>query len=294
MICIGLAAPEKQAAVDRYLAAEPGINRVVVFHPEVFPLPLELPTHLSVQYVEYKDIIMYKTFYPLLEVIDPNTLLVFNECMRTQNRSDLTYNCAHHYCNQTPHKLIFEHFPFIDDSQNFMILLDLQNKGRYKGKGFDYGYLADEAVRISPQRFTVGTIDVAPTAKEVAKYEAKKKQLFDGLGQGDPDTIPRQLHVFAGGFKRSAVHPAVQYVARNDRFKLPNVATYRDQLEPGEYSIIDFPHRRIDFNDFLKRTGTHRIQFIHTRLPVDRFYLGDLQSWIDRLEAFYAAAGVRP
>src|SRR5690554_5464799 len=129
MIRIGLNEEEKRHEVERYTQTH-GITQVKVFYPDKFPIDL------GGEHIEYKDIIEYKFFYRLLEEIDQDTLLVFNECLRTQKRSDLTYNCAHHYCNQTPHKIVFEHFPFIESKIDFMILLDFINKGKYKGKGF--------------------------------------------------------------------------------------------------------------------------------------------------------------
>ena len=64
--------------------------------------------------------------------------------MRTSNRSKLIYNCAHHYLNQTPHRIIFEYFPIIENYEDFMILLNFENKGKYKGKGFDYNFKSED------------------------------------------------------------------------------------------------------------------------------------------------------
>lgn len=287
MIRIGLNMGEKRQIIRRY-ARDSKIERIIVFYPERFPLPYE-----DAQHVEYKEIIMYRTFYPLLGVIDRKTLLVFHECMRTRNRSELAYNCAHHYCNQTGHKIVFETFPFIEDTSDFMILLDLLDKGRYKGRSFAWSMLDDVDLCAAP--FCLGaasTVDVPVTDAQLAKYEAKKKSLFDNLGDGDPDTLPRQLHNFAGGFKKAALDPERQYVARNQRLKLPNVTTYAD-VQPGqEYAIIDFPHRRIDFCDFLRATGQTRLEFVSTGLPVDVYYFSELIVWLQRLGGFYAKAGL--
>lgn len=138
---------------------------------------------------------MYKFFYRLIEEIDNDSLLIFDECMRTQNRNELTYNCAHHYCNQTQHKIIFEYFPFIDDNSNFMILLDFVNKGKYKGKGFDWEMLKGEDIQIKNNilHLEVESIDISEKQKD--SYRAEKEKLFDGLGNKDPDTIPRALEV---------------------------------------------------------------------------------------------------
>lgn len=287
MIRIGLGMEEKRQLIRRY-ARDRKIERIIIFYPERFPLSYDDARH-----VEYKEIIMYRTFYPLLEAIDRKTLLVFNECLRTRNRSDLAYNCAHHYCNQTGHKIVFEAFPFIEDTSDFMILLDLLDKGRYKGKSFSWDMLKDVDLCARPL-FLTGTacIDAPVTDKDRAKYEAKKKSLFDNLGEGDPDTIPRQLHVFAGNFKRASLSPGVQYVARNARFKLPNVTTYAD-VQPGqEYTVVDFPHRRIDFCDFLRVTGQNSVHFVSTGLPVDVYYFSELIVWMQRLGGFYAKTGL--
>ncbi len=288
MIRIGLNEQEKQRDVSRYVERH-GIRKVFVFYPQTFPLTLE--TGINTEYVEYADIIMYKFFYRLLEEIDDTCLLVFNECMRTQNRSDLTYNCAHHYCNQTPHKIVFEYFPFIEQANDFMVLLDLLNKGRYKGKSFNPQFLTDEDVKAKQHRMSIQTLDIHVTDIDRKKYQKKKEQLFDDLGNSDPDTIPRQLHVWAGNLKKKAISPFKQYVARNDRFKLPNVTTYKN-VEAKDYIVIDFPHRRIDFNDFLKKTGIKDIRFINSGLKVDLYYFDELGKWIERLEGFYAQASL--
>lgn len=281
-IILGLDARQKAAALRRYVKKH-GIARVYIFHPEAFPL--EYP---GARLVEYKEIIMYRTFYPLLEEIGPSSLLVFNECLRTQNRSELTYNCAHHYCNQTSHKIVFEHFPFIDGPQDFMILLDLLDKGRYKGKSFDWAFLAEQDIAAERHPLTVTALEVAVSAAEASKYLKKKDQLFADLGEGDPDTIPRQLHLVTGGFKKKAVDPGKRYVARNARFNLPNVATYKAVAAGVEYTVIDFPHRRLDFCDFLKITGQASVEFLTTCLGVDDYYLGEAQAWAAELEGFYA------
>lgn len=291
MIRIGLAHHQKQIEVERYLAHHPEINRMFVFYFKKFPVHLQLPEDMPVEYVEYADIIEYEYFYRLLEVIDKNTLLVFNECLRTQKRSDLTYNCAHHYANQTRHVIVFEYFPFIENASDFMILADYQTPGKYKGRSFDYQFLHDEDVSCISHELAITSLDCPISPKEIARYEHKKKQLFESLDQGDPDTIPRQLHLFAGNFKKSVIIPWCQYVARNDRFKLPNIRTYKDAVD-SDHIIVDFPHRRIDFNDFLKSTGMHNIQFVNSGLKVDIYYLNELYAWNKRLGEFYAQASV--
>lgn len=289
MIRIGLNSEEKQQVIDDYLSQN-RLKKVFVFSYEKFPSQLVFPG-VEAEYIGYADIIMYKFFYRLLEEIDDDCLLIFDECMRTQNRSDLTYNCAHHYCNQTSRKIVFEYFPFIEYYNDFMILLDLINKGKYKGKSFRDYFLIDDDIRIKQHHFAVNTIDIPVSELDRKRYEKKKESLFASLGNRDPDTIPRNLHIFTGDLKKPFIEPNKSYVARNSRFNLPNVITYKD-VEQKDYIIIDFPHRRLDFNDFLKRTGMHDIIFLNSTLKVDLYYLNELRAWIERLGEFYAKASL--
>lgn len=260
------------------------ITDVITFSPPRFWLDEQRE-----QYT-WEDIIMYRVFYPLLERIDKHYLIVVNECLRTQNRSELTYNCLHHYLNQTPHRLIFEYFPFIERADDFMILADMDHVGRYKGRGFGADVLKECAPLVTQHHLSVLENTVEVGEKGQAQYLREKEKLFDNLGSKDPDTIPRQLHVWAGRFKQP--EPGAAYVARNSRFKADNVLTYKSVSGPGDYTILDFPHRRIDFNDFLKVSGMHELRCVCTDLKVDRYYLGDLRGWIERLEAFYAQASL--
>lgn len=287
-IYIGFSDEEKHRVIREYCLAN-DISSIYVFYPDKFPLDVE---GVNVVKIRYADIIMYKTFYHLLEVINGASLLVFNECMRTQNRNDLTYNCAHHYCNQTSHKLVFEYLPFIEQPEDFMILLNFLDKGKYKGKSFDFSLLSKEKNQIKPIHFTLQTIAAYISPSEAKGYVAKKMELFKNLGKADPDTIPRQLHVFAGNFKKKAINPTERYVARNKRFGLDNITVYCDAQANQDYIIVDFPHRRIDFNDFLKHTRMKNIRFLNTGLKVDLYYYDELKRWIDRLEEFYAKASI--
>jgi hypothetical protein len=235
---------------------------------------------------------MYKSFYRLLEEIGADSLIVMDECMRTQNRSELIYNCAHHYFNQTPHKIIFEHFPIIDTKDDFMILLDFENKGKYKGKSFDYIFLHNEDIKIKPHKVKMELLPVEIAAADQTKYDAKKEDLFDKLGNKDPDTVPRNLQLFAGDMKKKAIKPELQYVARNKRFKLDNVISYDDISGRGDYVIIDTHHRRLNMNDFLKRTGMEKIKYLCTPLSIDNVIIREFSEWKARLDAIYAQASI--
>lgn len=289
MIRIGLTANKKQYEINEYLVRNE-INKIFVFYPSRYHLIVD--TNVQIEHIEYNDIIMYKFFYRLLEVIDNHTLLIFNECLRTQNRSELTYNCAHHYCNQTPHKIIFEFFPIIDTKSDLMILLDLENKGKYKGKSFDYIFLQNEDIKIKPFKIKLETINVAITEKDHERYDKKKEQLFDNLGSKDPDTIPRNLQIFSGDLKKKAIDPDKNYISRNKRFKMDNVKSYQEITGKGDYIIIDMHHRRLNFNDFLKTTNMNKVKYLSTVLSIDSVVINEFVKWQARLEAIYAQASL--
>lgn len=289
MIRIGLSKREKQKEVAEYMTNN-AIKKVFCFYYKDFPVAYK--TECPIEYIEYADIEMYKFFYRLLEEIDNSSLIIMDGCMRTRNRSELIYNCAHHYLNQTPHKIIFEHFPIIDTKDDFMILLDFENKGKYKGKSFDYSYLYDEDINIKPHKIKMETINVPITDKDKEKYEKKKESLFDNLGNKDPNTIPRALQIFAGDLKKKAIEPGLNYVARNKRFKLDNVYAYKDIKTKGDYIVIDTHYRRLNMNDFIKVTGMNKIKYLSTVLSIDDVIITEFSKWKARLEAIYAQANL--
>lgn len=289
MIRIGLNLREKQNEIDKYLQTNK-IKKIYCFYFKKFPVKFK--STIDIEYIEYSDIEMYKFFYRLLGEIDETSLIVINECMRTQNRSELIYNCAHHYLNQTPHRIIFEFFPIIEDKNDFMILLDFENKGKFKGKSFDYIFLQNEDIKIKPFRVKMETINIEITEKNIEQYDKKKNQLFDNLGNKDPNTIPRNLQLFAGDLKKKAISPDKIYIARNKRFKLDNVNTYDEIDKKENYIVIDTHYRRINFNDFLKTTHMKRIKYLSTVLSIDTIVINEFSKWKARLDAIYAQASL--
>lgn len=289
MIRIGLSSRDKQKEVDNYLKNNE-IKKIFCFYFKGFPVKIK--TDIKIEYLEYADIEMYKFFYRLLEEIDNTSLIVINECMRTQNRNELIYNCAHHYLNQTPHRIIFEFFPITETKNDFMILLDFQNKGKYKGKAFDYTFLQEEDIQIKPFRVKLEAINVEITEKDQERYEKKREQLFNTLGNKDPDTIPRNLQLFSGDLKKKAIESDKLYIARNSRFKLDNVKTYKDITGRGDYIVVDMHYRRLNFNDFLKTTGMNKVKYLSTVLSIDSVIMTEFVKWQARLEAIYAKASI--
>ncbi|MFA5305919.1 MAG: hypothetical protein WC365_00570 [Candidatus Babeliales bacterium] len=172
-----------------------------------------------------------------------------------------------------------------------MILLDFENKGKYKGKSFDYLFLQQEDILIKPHKVKMELLPAEVSGSERVQYDAKKESLFDNLGGKDPDTIPRTLQLFAGDLKKKAIQPDKLYVARNKRFKLDNVLSY-DEAKKGEYIIIDTHYRRLNMNDFLKITGMEKIKYLCTTLPIDNVIISEFAEWKARLDAVYAQSSL--
>lgn len=288
MIRLGLNSDDKKLLITEYIHNHPEVTNVIEFAPPEFSMQADWE-----QYT-YDDIIMYKTFYPLLEKIDDHYLIVVNECLRTQKRNDLTYNCLHHYLRQTQHHIVFEYFPFVTDSKDFLILADNDHPDRWKGHGYEPVMLKEldiAGVRRTP---VVSIIDMGldQDSDAVSAYNEERDRLFDTLGNKSPDTIPRNLHVWCGKLKLPAIKSDVLYIARNKRLKLANVIPYKDADSAQHRISIDMPVRQMNLNDYLKRTGEDKITFLSTGLPVDEYYARELISWAERLDIFYDQAGI--
>ena len=254
----------------------------------------DAPNSVSDRTIEqfgWAESIMYRVFYNLLGRIDNSYLIIYNEFMRNKNRSSLEYNCVAKYSTQTEHRLVFEYFPIIDEIEDFMILADLDSGQAYKGIGVnDFNF---ENIKISGNRreIEVNEIKVPIIEKDKLAYRKKALSLFDNLGNKDPDTVPRELHIWSGKLKKSAIDPEQQYIARNARFKLPNVTTYKE-VQFGDYVLIDFPARQLELNDYLRITGNEQLNYLSSGLPIDKVYLQQVQELRERSDVIYGKAGI--
>lgn len=285
MIYLGYSEEDKKNIIADY-RAEHGITKLVVLYPQSFPLPID-----DADAVEYAEIIMYRTFYRLLQEINGDTLIVVNECLRTQNRYDLTYNCIRNFLNQTRHQLVFQYLPQIDTAEDFMILFDFATGSKWKREGFSAELIRQNAVvRVNPQAIAINQICVPTSEKTKGKYASEKEKLFAGLGVGDPHTLPRNLYLVGGADKAAAVDPFKKYVARNKRLKPDNIVTYDNVNEgDGPYTVIEFPHRFIEFGDFVKRANQTQFDVMIADLKIDQWYLERYQQWKERIDATYAS-----
>jgi len=296
MIYLGYAMPDKQAIIADY-QAEHAIGKTVVISHEHFPLLID-----GADQVGYSDVIMYVTFYRLLQEIDAHTLVVLHEVLRVQNRYDLAYNCIRNYLNQTQHVLVFQTLPLIDTPEDFMILFDFATQSRWKRRPFDAGLILDNA-RVAAQPWPVDfrRIDVPTSAATQRRYDQEKAKLFAGLGARDPHTLPRNLYLLGGKDKLAWIEqrqPSLfgagdggprQYVARNKR--LGNGVLAYGEVQPGSgpYTVLELPHRFIDFSDFLVTAGQAASDVLVADLKVDHWYLDRYTAWKERIHATYTS-----
>lgn len=291
MIRIGLNNKQKTDVINNYLKNK-DIKQVIVFSDEKFFMDTSEISTCDIRQIGYKETIMYRTFYPLLEEIDDSYLLIMNECMRTSNRSELNYNCIAKYTNQTSHRIVFEWLPFISDEKDFMILLDFENSQKYKGLSLNDIDLDAEDIMCVPRKYKMNVIKVELPNNVDELYEKEKERLFSEIGNKDPNTIPRHLHIWTGKWKKAYLTDDRLFIARNARFKKKNIVTYKNAKQGEKYILIDIPHRRLDFNDFLRKTHQNEFDYISTGLSIDKVYIDEFNKWEECLEGFYVKTGI--
>jgi hypothetical protein len=287
MICLGYTDQQKNAAIMSYCNTY-DIQKVFLLTPEKFRLASQFP---QTEVIEWAQIIEYKYFYRLLQEIDAHTLLVINECMRTQNRYDLTYNCIRHFLNQTTHQLIFQYLPLIDTLDDYMILFDFDTRSRWKREKFRRDLFSHSHIALHPLSLQWKPIAVPMTAATHERYRKEKDRLFAQIGLKDPHTIPRNLYLVGGKDKlcHMRTQPIQWYLGRNNRFALPTMQTYKDGTYPyRRYTVFEFCHHFIDMSDFLSLSRQTMVPVLVANLKVDTWYMQRYTSWKERLDDAYA------
>lgn len=290
MIYLGLDNQTKDARIGEYCAAH-DIRKVFILSPEKFKFACSFPES---EVIEWADIIEYQYFYRLLQEIDRRTLVVVNECLRTQNRYDLTYNCIRHFLNQTVHQLIFQYLPLIDASQDFMILFDFDTRSRWKREKFNPSLLTESELVSNEVSLKLQRVEVeTPDALKVA-YQKEKEKLFASIGLKDPHTLPRNLYLVGGKAKLrhvesgSLFNDGKHYIGRNNRFKIEGLQTYREKEYPHHYTVFEFCHNFIDFADFLSLSRQSSFDVLVADLKADAWYFDRYMEWIGRINECYA------
>lgn len=290
LIRIGLNEKQKQNEIMTYVKNN-SIKNVIVFSPE--KIFMELPElEVPIRQIGYKEIIMYRTFFPLLEEIDKDYLLVANELMRDVNRNCLTYNCYAKYTNQTLHRIVFNFHPIISSSKDIMILVDFDNSQKNKGLGLADISLGGYDIQCVQKKYNLNVLKIPLPEGAVKEYEEEKERLFDSLGNKNPDTIPRNLHIWTGKYKAVFINDTEFYIARNQRFKKPNVSVFKNAEAGRHYTLLDFPVRQIELNDFLRTTEQENLKYMSTGLNIDNVYTSTFNNWIKEVENIYAETGI--
>lgn len=282
MINLGLPASAKAAVIQRYVD-EHGIRKVVIVSPPEFNFPHTLA---NAEEIDYLEIVEYHVFHRLMQEIDPQTLLVVNECLRSQKRHDLHYNCVRNFLNQTTHQLIFQFLPIIASVEDFMVLFDWDTRSRWKREAFDPQLVMAARVQLVPADLQFSLTEAPIEDKLLASYEAKKTKLFAELGNKDPDTLPRHLYKHGAPAKRRELRPSATYLST--RSFGPQVIPYHTAGAEAQ-GIFEFPHRHIDLCDFVSRTGRTQFEVITTPLKVDQWYVQRYREWQKEVARAYSA-----
>lgn len=284
MIYLGHAVAEKQRLIADYVRKH-NIQKVFVISAAAFPVR----EHWEL--IAFEDVIKYVVFYRLLQEIHADTLVVIDECLRSQNRYDLAYNCIRNYLNQTSHQLIFQFFPQIDTREDYMILFDFDTRSRFKREAYSLRRVRQALPQVQTHPITFEAVEVITSLKTKLTYVQERERLFAELGARDPHTLPRNLYLVGGADKLQFINatPAMRYVARNKRLKSRhgNLSTYAAPL-PSPVTLVELPHRFIDFANFVFITGQTHFPVLVADLKVDRWYYQRYQEWGERLNATYA------
>ena len=294
MIHIGLDNAAKGEIVARYREGH-AIKKIYVLSPSRFA-PSWAAEHMTDPatqgdgrdglYLDWPNLIQYRYYYKLLQEIDRSTLVVVNECLRTQSRHDLTYNCVRNYLNQTPHVLVFQYLPIIDTIDDFMVLFDFATQSRWKREAFRADLLSEAKIHVATAPLSIEPVRVPADDKIRAAYAKEKAALLADVRSDpdkDPHQIPRNLLLVSGKAKLAHIDAARRYVGRNNRFKLPNLETYRDAAGPGERVALELPHNFIDMADLLAVLRQHRIEAIVADTKAEDWYLRRFQDWARRV-----------
>lgn len=145
--------------------------------------------------IKFSDTIRYVYFYRLLQEISQKSLIVLNECLKKQDRYDLTYNCIRRYCLQTSNVLIFNYFPIIKQEQDFMILYDMTQNNPFLKEPYKH-MTHFENVEIGAVEYNVKKTDITVSDECISAYEAEKENVVHQVKK-DPDIIPRRLLAFS-------------------------------------------------------------------------------------------------
>lgn len=273
----------KQKIIDYYIQNN-DVRKVLIIYPK--RLYKEYSIQIPVEYIEIHETKKYENHYRLLQWVNKHTLIILDELLISQQRYSNEYNCISNFINQTPHRLVFNYLPFIDTSDDFMILLDFYNKVKYKGERFTYELFKDFTYFIKPIEINLNFINVEVSEEDKKKYIELRDKMFDEIGLKDPKNIPNNLALFSGDIKHKW-HSQETLTSRNKRFS--NLQTYKDN---GLNTILDLPVNRKDLIELITLTKKTDIDILTSELSIDVWYKNDYLKWLERLKEFYDKADI--
>lgn len=285
MIRLGLSDSEKDKLVTEYCNKN-NIRKVFILSPEESRFKCSFYCH---EHIEYEQIIQYKYYYRILQEVDDNTLVIVNECLRTQDRNSLYYNCIRNYLNQTKHQIVFQYLPIIDTFDDFMILFDLDTRSRWKRDKWMDCFRSESDIDGHRVDVSLRSIEVPTSESARVTYEKEKRKLINGIGLKDPNTIPRNLHLISGKHKLKVISRDCHYVGRNNRFGIQTMHTYKDNEYPTDCTVFEYCHNFINFGDFLARSKQVNVPVLVSDLKVDAWYHQRYVDWVKRIKDAYAA-----
>lgn len=292
MIVLGASEPARRRRIVDMLA-DRGLEKVKVL--SWGPFDPELPPEVPSETIEYAGLIKYVYFYRLLQEIDRRTLVVVNECLRTRDRGDLTYNCVRRYLNQAGGVLVFQTLPMVWRPEDWLILFDWDTDSRWRRSGLEEIPRGEAEVVLSEDLtpcFEVTEVE-APAALR-RRYERERDALFASLSAPgstrDPHILPRTLHLLGGGLRAANATDYDRLLVRNQRLRLPAADSYGSERAGARYAVVDLPHDRKSFVDAITTTRQVRWPVMATTLPVDRWYVDRYRAWAEEVRGAYAAA----
>lgn len=284
MINIGFSTKEKIKVINNYCNIY-SIKKVYYFFYSKFDMNLFNINH---EKIEWNNIIRYVYFYRLIQEIEQDSLIVIDECLRSSNRYELTYNCLRHFLNQTDHCLIFQYIPIINNINDFFILFDFDTKSKYKIYN-NYNDFKHASIKLNKIKLKINELSIETDNVLKQKYEKRKRELFNNLKLKDPHTIPRNLYLISGRQKLRYVDASSFYIGRNNRFKINNFNVFKDKnFLCNNYTIFEICHSKLNFIDFLYLTKQTHINMFVCDLKVDKWYYKQYQDWIKDLKNAYS------
>lgn len=160
---------------------------------------IEYDFGITTENIKFSDTIMYKYFYRWLQEINPNSLIILNECLKKQDRHDLAYNCIRRYVLQTPNRIIFNYYPIIKKQEDFMILYDMIQNNPFLKDSYRYITHFDD-VQIGNIQFELNITNLELPDIILNQYEIEKVKIINEVNK-DPDIIPRRLLKFSEKIK---------------------------------------------------------------------------------------------